>query len=257
MIGADVSTATSPGGESMWVNHRHYKLLACAILIVAILTAVSATVKAGPQVSEEQARSIFEERCSTCHNGQLRPSFDEIVDIVKKWATEYDSIDEAVKSEYSGYDSFKSLLDSMASFAPSISSEEIETLYNYFLSVFESGKATQSPTTTTTTTPAPSTSPTETTVGETTGGQLKVTTVTETLTATTTLTKTVTKTEVKVYTVTETTTEVSVNTVTIGGAAEEATSRLSSLTALVTNLTVVAVAILILVYIYVFLKRHT
>lgn len=102
-------------------------LVLAALLVVAGVASLPLLVPtaAYPSLSEERVREAFNAKgCALCHNGQVRPDWDGIVELVKEWARRYASIDEAVSAEYA-YASFDELMERMKAYTPQITEEEL------------------------------------------------------------------------------------------------------------------------------------
>ena len=138
------------------------------------------------QVSEQEAYQAFlEAGCTECHDGSSAPDWNGTIATIQEWAAMYASIDEAVQYEYTfqgGADSYDEMMQAMRDLTGSVTDEQYQLLYNFFLQVFQAARA-EAEQTQTTTTPAP---------GECTGETVTVT-VTTTLTRTKTVTETITE----------------------------------------------------------------
>jgi len=124
--------------------------LIALLSLIALSGAVSYTTA---QVSEEEAKSIFDQLgCANCHGAGVAPSWDEMIALFEDWATRYESIDEAIASEVKGVaaSSYAQLMQSMATFVgKSPDDPDVKKLEEFFLQVFEQarGGAPAAPTT--------------------------------------------------------------------------------------------------------------
>ncbi|MCE4622717.1 MAG: hypothetical protein F7B19_05325 [Desulfurococcales archaeon] len=122
------------------------------IIIMIVLGAYAFTI-AHSQPSEEQARQAFEQ--SGCYGCHTTHEWTDLTATITDWAHMYDSLDEAAQSV--GYSSFDDLMTTMKDWAGlygGISDQQYQTIYEYFVYLFNSSKPAQPTTTTTTTTQA-------------------------------------------------------------------------------------------------------
>ena len=143
--------------------HHRIPLIIAVLSIILASGAVSHTVA---QISEQEAKGIFERiGCTNCHGAGVAPSWDEVLSLLRDWATKYDSIDQAVASEVEGVaaSSYAQLMQTMATFSGrSPDDPDVKKLEEFFLQVFQEagGKAPPAETTTPAeTTPSPTTTP--------------------------------------------------------------------------------------------------
>lgn len=119
------------------------------IIIMVVLGAYAFTV-AQTQPTEDQARQAFEQ--SGCYGCHTTHEWTDLTTAITDWAQAYNSLDEAAQSV--GYSSFDDLMATMKDWAGlygGISDQQYQTIYEYFVYLFNSSKPAQ-PTTTTTTT---------------------------------------------------------------------------------------------------------
>lgn len=121
------------------------------IIIMIILGAYAFTI-AHSQPAEEQARQAFEQ--SGCYGCHTTHEWTDLTTTITDWAQMYNSLDEAAQSV--GYSSFDDLMTTMKDWAGlyggGISDQQYQTIYEYFVYLFNSSKPAQSTITTTTTT---------------------------------------------------------------------------------------------------------
>ena len=144
-------------------------LLGLAVIAVIVLGIGIASSQAA---NEAKLKQVFQAHCSSCHNGQMAPTFDGVVAKMKEWAKKYKTLDEAVAHEYKfsgGAKSYDQMMQQMKNFAAGISDQDFKALYDYFKQVFEEARggaktitATKTATKTTTTA-TKTTAPTTTT----------------------------------------------------------------------------------------------
>ncbi|MCE4628577.1 MAG: hypothetical protein F7C34_05485 [Desulfurococcales archaeon] len=184
---------------------RGYSIVIVAAVLLGL--AVIPFTSLGQPSEQEAYQAFVEAGCTACHNGDYAPDWNGTVQTIIEWAMNYDNIDEAVAAEYGSANSYDELMQQMRSYTPGITDEQFQTLYNFFLDLFNYYHSQQTTTTTTQTT-------TTTTQTETTTGTPAETTSTPTCNATATVTVTETVTKTKTKTVTETLTKYEENTVT-------------------------------------------
>lgn len=166
-------------------------------LVVMVLLMLGIGIAASQTANEAKVKQIFQAHCATCHNGQVAPSFDQLVKTIKGWAKKYKTLDEAVAHEYKQASSYDQLMQQMRSYAGGLSSQDYKLIYDFFKQVFEEAKAGATTTTTTTKTTTSTKTTTTTTSITTTPTKTVTTTTTSTTTTTTSTTTTVPK---KAYT---------------------------------------------------------
>ena len=143
-------------------------LLGLAVIAVIVLGIGIASSQAA---NEAKLKQVFQAHCSSCHNGQMAPTFDGVVAKIKEWAKKYKTLDEAVAHEYKfsgGAKSYDQMMQQMKRFSPGISDQDFKVLYNYFKQVFEEAKGGAKTTTATKTTTKTTTTATKTTTPTTT-----------------------------------------------------------------------------------------
>ena len=115
-------------------------LLGLAVIAVIVLGIGIASSQAA---NEAKLKQVFQAHCSSCHNGHMAPTFDGAVAKMKEWAKKYETLDEAVAHEYKfsgGAKSYDQMMQQMKNFAPGISNQDFQLLYDYFKQVFEEAK---------------------------------------------------------------------------------------------------------------------
>jgi len=157
------------------------------ITVVALLM-LGIGIAASQTANEAKVKQIFQAHCATCHNGQVAPSFDQLVKIIKGWAKKYKTLDEAVAHEYKQASSYDQLMQQMRSYAGGLSSQDYKLIYDFFKQVFEEAKAGTTATTTTKTTTITKTATSTMTTATTTTTKTTTTTTTSITTTSTTTT---------------------------------------------------------------------
>ena len=174
------------------------KVRTLLVLAVLIPLALGVLVYA-ESISENQAYQAFVKAgCTECHDGSSAPDWKETVEIVRSWAMQYDTIDEAVQNEYTfagGADSYAEMMAVMREYTEGVTDEQFNILYQFFIQVFEEARASR-PQQTTTPPPRETIQASTVTVTET-------KTITRTKTITETITKVVTETRESTVIVTE------------------------------------------------------
>jgi len=113
------------------------------MLILSMLLIFSAAYALA--LTEPEAESKFQSLgCTNCHKaGGPADEWDEVVDEIKAWATEYPDLDTAVKTELQSelnVNSFSELMDKMAQNA-GVSSSDVSDLAEFFQDTFNEAKS--------------------------------------------------------------------------------------------------------------------
>ncbi len=171
---------------------RYSGLVVVGIALIALVAMSLLLVSAAS--SEEELQGVFKKYCGACHRGRLAPDWTGTIEKIREWASKYNSLDEAVRAEYSfrgkKANSYDEMMQQMKQFSPGISDEDFQKLYDFFKNVFVEAKGGTIATTTATgtTTQSPTTT-TETTTTQP-PGAVETVTVTETVTVEHTVTVT-------------------------------------------------------------------
>ena len=127
--------------------------------ILVVLAAVAGAMQlyldsAEKTLTVKEARQTFEQLgCTSCHvEGGVAEPWDEMLDEIAFWARNFETLDEAVRSEvvYLGgkkFNSFNELMEQMRKNVRA-SQDDIAPLTQFYLDYFEQNKATATTTTT-------------------------------------------------------------------------------------------------------------
>ncbi|MCE4617168.1 MAG: hypothetical protein F7C32_01090 [Desulfurococcales archaeon] len=128
------------------------KLPLSSLVVLAIILGFFAIVGYGAATADEVRNTFTDIGCTGCHNGQTAIAYDDLVNKVRAWGSEYGTIDEAVKEEvtYFGgqkFNSFDELMQTMAgNVGKTIDDPEIVQIKQFLQDQFAQGKQSPPPT---------------------------------------------------------------------------------------------------------------